>query len=148
MACRSIEKAEAAAEDIRKKYANEKSTGEIVIIKLDLSSLNSVRCCADHLNRSENRIDLLINNAAVLGCPKTITEDGFEMHFETNHLGHFLLTLLLLPKMIKSAPARVINVSSITHLGNTFINTCNSICKNILSLLDSRLQLQLDTIHV
>lgn len=118
MACRSIEKAEAAAEDIRNESAKVQNTGEILIVKLDLSSLKSVRSCADHLNRSETRIDLLINNAAVCSCPKTITEDGFEMQFGTNHLGHFLFTLLLLPKIIKSAPSRVVNVSSVTHIGN------------------------------
>src|SRR5581483_4651517 len=59
--------------------------------------------------------DFLINNAGVAGCPKRTTSDGFELHFGTNHLGHFALTLLLLDKLKSSHQARVINVSALGH---------------------------------
>jgi retinol dehydrogenase 12 len=76
---------------------------------------------------SENKTDLqtlIIVIAAGVICPQQITEDGLEMQFQTNHLGHFLLTLLLLPRLKISAPARIINVSSIGHLGNYKKNPC------------------------
>lgn len=115
MACRDTKKAEAAASDIREQCKNEPNTGQILVTQLDLSSLNSVRNCAKNLLQSEDRINLLINNAGVMMPPKGQTEDGFETQFGTNHLGHFLLTMLLLPKIIKSTPARIVNVSSLAH---------------------------------
>lgn len=128
MACRNIEKAEAAAKDIREQCTNEPNTGQIVVTQLDLMSLNSVRNCAQHLLQSEERINLLINNAGVMMCPEGKTEDGFEIQFGTNHLGHFLLTMLLLPKIIKSAPSRIVNVSSLAH-------TCNIIIYTLISTI-------------
>lgn len=119
MACRNVNKAKEAADDIKKECQNVANTGEIVITELDLSSLKSVRTCAEHLNKTENNISLLINNAGVSLCPQTKTEDGYELQFATNHLGHYLLTLLLLPKIIKSAPSRIVNVSALAHAGKS-----------------------------
>lgn len=62
-----------------------------------------------------SQINILVNNAGVMMCPLSQTEDGFEMHFGTNHLGHFLLTMLLLPRIKKSTPARIVTVSSRAH---------------------------------
>ncbi|KAF2884585.1 hypothetical protein ILUMI_21588 [Ignelater luminosus] len=115
MACRNVEKAEEAAEDIKKECEGLQNLGTIVVIKLDLSSLKSIRECAEHLLETEQHIDILVNNAGVMFCPESRTEDGFEMQIGTNHLGHFLFTLLLLPRIIKSAPARIVNVSSVGH---------------------------------
>ncbi|KAF2884586.1 hypothetical protein ILUMI_21589 [Ignelater luminosus] len=115
MACRNLEKAKEAAEDIKKECEGLQNLGTIVVIKLDLSSLKSIRDCAEHLLETEQHIDILVNNAGVMFCPESRTEDGFEMQIGTNHLGHFLFTLLLLPRMIKSAPARIVNVSSVGH---------------------------------
>ncbi|XP_041843705.1 retinol dehydrogenase 13 [Melanotaenia boesemani] len=113
MACRDLIQAEKAAEDIRRSTGN----GNVVIRHLDLASIYSVTQFAKDILDSEDRLDILINNAGVMMCPKWLTEDGFETQLGVNHLGHFLLTNLLLPILISSAPSRVVNVSSIAHHG-------------------------------
>lgn len=95
--CRSLEKAEEAARDIETDTGN-----KVEVVKLDLASLKSVRECASHLLETLDVIDILINNAGIMTCPEWKTEDGFDMQFGTNHLGHFLLTELLLPLIRKS----------------------------------------------
>ena len=82
---------------------------------LDLASFASIRSAAAELLAQRPRIDVLINNAGVYLSERRLTADGFEMTFGTNHLGHFLLTNLLLDRLRASAPARVVNVSSIGH---------------------------------
>ncbi|XP_011148528.1 retinol dehydrogenase 11 [Harpegnathos saltator] len=124
LACRDVQKAKNAVEDLktnppskpdRKQF--EGDPGELVIYSLNLCSLKSVKECAKNLLTNEPAIHLLINNAGLMFCPFEKTEDGFETHLQTNHLGHFLLTLLLLPKMISSGPdCRIVNVSSRIHL--------------------------------
>uniref|UniRef100_A0A8C6L5M9 Si:dkey-23o4.6 n=1 Tax=Nothobranchius furzeri TaxID=105023 RepID=A0A8C6L5M9_NOTFU len=113
MACRDLVRAEQAAEKIRRSTGN----GNVVIRHLDLASIYSVTQFAKDFQDSEDRLDVLINNAGVMMCPRKITEDGFETQMAVNHLGHFLLTNLLLPMLRSSAPSRVINVSSIAHQG-------------------------------
>uniref|UniRef100_A0A1B6EAX4 Retinol dehydrogenase 13 n=1 Tax=Clastoptera arizonana TaxID=38151 RepID=A0A1B6EAX4_9HEMI len=117
MACRDINKTEDAAKEIKETVlpSDDSKVGEVIIHKLDLSSLASVRECAKKILDTEPNIHLLINNAGVMACPKSTTDDGFEMQFGVNHLGHFLFTSLLLPRIIKSSPARIINVSSRAH---------------------------------
>ncbi|XP_058801301.1 retinol dehydrogenase 11-like [Phymastichus coffea] len=123
LACRNLDKANEAAEEIKKvppsrpeREQFQGEPGEVVVCKLNLASLASVRECAKELANSESQIHLLINNAGVMMCPQEKTEDGYEMQFQSNHLGHFLLTLLLLPKIKASAPGcRIINVSSLAH---------------------------------
>jgi len=82
---------------------------------LDLSSLNSVRECAQKLKEELTKIDLLVNNAGVMACPLSRTAAGHELQFGTNHLGPFLLTLELLPLIRKSDYARIVTVSSMAH---------------------------------
>lgn len=84
-------------------------------IVCDLASLASVRACADEAAKRFDRIDILINNAGVMACPLGHTEDGFEMQFGTNHLGHFLLTNLLMPLVMAGADKRIVNLSSRAH---------------------------------
>ena len=112
LACRDLQKAEAALKEIVKKSGNE----NIVAKHLDLASLESVRDFAQDINKNEPRLDILINNAGVMAVQTlTKTQDGFETQMGVNHLGHFLLTNLLLDLLKKSAPSRVIVVSSLAH---------------------------------
>ncbi|XP_061602522.1 retinol dehydrogenase 13 [Cololabis saira] len=111
LACRDLTRARIAADEIRQKSGN----GNVVVKKLDLASLQSVRDLARDVQETESRLDILINNAGIMMCPKWETEDGFEMQFGVNHLGHFLLTSCLLDLLKKSAPSRVVIVSSLAH---------------------------------
>src|ERR1700691_1093446 len=85
---------------------------------LDLARLASIRAFAAKMVANGQPLDLLINNAGVMDLPtRRLTEDGFEMQFGTNHLGHFALTALLLPLLRKAQAPRVVNVSSLAHRG-------------------------------
>uniref|UniRef100_A0A3B4T836 Retinol dehydrogenase 13 n=1 Tax=Seriola dumerili TaxID=41447 RepID=A0A3B4T836_SERDU len=108
MGCRDMEKCEAAAKEIRGKTLNP----HVYARHLDLASMKSIREFAE----SEQRVDVLVNNAGVMRCPAWRTEDGFDMQFGVNYLGHFLLTNLLLDKLKESAPSRVINLASLAHI--------------------------------
>jgi len=107
--CRDLAKAEVARAEIE-----EATNAKVFLHELDLSSQESVRECAQKLVASLTRIDVLINNAGVMACPERRTSEGFEMQFATNHLGHFLLTNLLLP-LLRSSNARVVVLSSLAH---------------------------------
>lgn len=111
LACRDVNKARATAEEIRRE------TGvRPLCMRLDLCSFASIRQFASQVVAQEERLDVLINNAGVLSPPRrTETEDGYEITFQTNYLGHFLLTNLLLGLLKKSSPSRIINVGSIAH---------------------------------
>ncbi|KAA0092724.1 SDR family NAD(P)-dependent oxidoreductase [Mycolicibacterium sp. P1-18] len=99
VAVRNVEKGRAAAAGMR---------GEVDVRKLDLQDLSSVRAFAD----SVESVDVLVNNAGIMAVPYAQTVDGFESQIGTNHLGHFALTNLLLPKITD----RVVTVSSMLHL--------------------------------
>ncbi|XP_048778378.2 retinol dehydrogenase 12-like [Ostrea edulis] len=118
LACRDRCRGERALSDVIRKSGSK----QVVLKMLDLASLESVRKFAQDINENEPRLDILINNAGVMMCPLGRTAEGFEMQLGTNHLGHFLLTNLLLDKMKKSAPARIVNVSSYSH---TYTNKIN-----------------------
>ncbi|XP_065206354.1 retinol dehydrogenase 12-like isoform X2 [Planococcus citri] len=117
IACRDLDKAAKAVDEIKQSVSSvdKKLLGELIIKQLDLSSLSSVKRCAKDILQSEQRIDILVNNAGVMMCPKNKTEDGIELQFGTNHLGHFLFTCLLLPRIRHSTPARIVIVSSLAH---------------------------------
>ncbi|KAF3853469.1 hypothetical protein F7725_014157 [Dissostichus mawsoni] len=112
MGCRDMEKCETAAKEIRGNTLNP----HVYACQLDLASMKSIREFAEKIKQKEQRVDVLINNAGVMRCPEGKTEDGFDMQFGVNHLGHFLLTNLLLDKLKESAPSRVINLSSLAHI--------------------------------
>lgn len=80
--------------------------------ELDLASLDSVRACAEGIAAEHDRIDVLVNNAGVMGIPEQTTADGFEMQLGVNHLGHFVLTRRLLPGLLNAPAGRVVSVTS------------------------------------
>ncbi|RDD37269.1 Retinol dehydrogenase 11 [Trichoplax sp. H2] len=111
-ACRSKSRGEAAVEDIK----NISGNNNVVLKMLDLGSLNSIRQFAKDINAKEERLDVLINNAGLAGpFYRDTTEDGFERMMGVNHLGHFLLTNLLLDLLKKSQPSRIVVVTSEAH---------------------------------
>ncbi|KAK2532226.1 hypothetical protein Q9233_005242 [Columba guinea] len=111
VACRDTVKAEAAASEIRAETGNQ----QVIVKKLDLADTKSIREFAEQFLAEEKELHILINNAGVMLCPYSKTADGFETHLGVNHLGHFLLTFLLLERLKQSAPARIVNVSSLAH---------------------------------
>jgi NAD(P)-dependent dehydrogenase (short-subunit alcohol dehydrogenase family) len=88
---------------------------DLTIVKLDLGSLDSVKAAAEEMLGAHETIDLLVNNAGVMGIPEGRTADGFEMQFGVDHLGHFALTARLLPALLKAPAARVVTVTSTAH---------------------------------
>ncbi|XP_033208646.1 retinol dehydrogenase 13-like isoform X2 [Belonocnema kinseyi] len=100
-----------------KKEIVEKSGNENIVAKhLDLASFKSVRKFAKDVLETENRLDVLVNNAGVNCIVNPKTEDGIPMGLQVNHYGHFLLTNLLIGLLKKSAPSRIIHISSSAHL--------------------------------
>lgn len=111
IACRDVGKGEVAATKIRLATGND----HVDVSALELADLESVRAFAARFLSHHTHLDLLINNAGVMACPLTRTAAGWEMQLATNHIGHFLLTNLLMDALANSAPARVVNLSSVGH---------------------------------
>ncbi|HUL98283.1 MAG TPA: SDR family NAD(P)-dependent oxidoreductase [Mycobacterium sp.] len=111
LAVRNLDKGKDAAEQISTAIPG----ASVAVQQLDLSSLDSIRAAANELRSSHDAIDLLINNAGVMYTDKITTEDGFELQFGTNHLGHFALTGLLLDRLLTVPGSRVVTVSSQGH---------------------------------
>jgi retinol dehydrogenase 12 len=88
---------------------------KVHLMELDLASIQSIRKFSKQFHEREDKLDILVNNAGVMACPRSLTEDGFEMQIGVNHLGHFLLTNLLLDLLKAGAPSRVVVVSSEAH---------------------------------
>ncbi len=110
LACRGKERAEAAMARIKQATPG----ADLAFLPLDQADLASVRAAAE-LAAKEPRIDVLINNAAVMNPPLTRTKQGFELQFGVNHLGCFALTGLLLPKLTETAGSRMVVTGSIAH---------------------------------
>jgi retinol dehydrogenase 12 len=118
LACRSAMAGEAAVARI--KAATGAAT--VWLLPLDLASLSSVRAAAAAFLALDEPLHVLLNNAGI-GGQRGLTDDGFELHFGVNHLGHFALTALLLDRLTASGPgARIVNVSSDAHFGATGID--------------------------
>ena len=111
MAARNPQKAAAAADDIRGSYPD----ASLEIVSLDLGSQAATKTAADEIASTHPEIDLLINNAGVMGIPRTLTADGHEMQFGTNHLGHWTFTARLLPALRAAGGSRVVTVTSTAH---------------------------------
>ncbi|KAL9103992.1 MAG: hypothetical protein Q9163_001012 [Psora crenata] len=117
LAARTPSKAEAAIEKIKSEVAH----ANITFLELDLASLASVKSAADRFTAAEPRLHVLLNNAGIMALPPALTQDGYEIQFGTNHLGHALLTKLLLPTLQRTAASgdpnadndvRIVHVSS------------------------------------
>jgi NAD(P)-dependent dehydrogenase (short-subunit alcohol dehydrogenase family) len=111
MAARNQEKAAAALDDIRAGVP----AASLEVVALDLGSQESVRRAAGQILGAHDRVDLLVNNAGVMGIPERRTVDGFEMQFGVDHLGHWTLTALLLPALLRGERARIVTVTSTAH---------------------------------
>ncbi len=113
--CRDQGRGEEALKDIKEKSKNDK----VELLLADLSSQQEIHKLAEQFKSKYDRLDVLVNNAGVIFGERKLTVDGIENTFALNHLGYFLLTNLLLDLLKKSAPSRIINVSSEGHrMGN------------------------------
>lgn len=114
MACRDKARAMQAMDAIRAEVPDARLSFQA----LDLASLDKVRACAAALAAAHPRIDLLVNNAGVMFLPYALSADGFEIQMACNHLGHFLLTGMLLPQLAQAAAPRIVTMSSgFNHYG-------------------------------
>ena len=110
LVCRSASKAAQVQAELQRDYA-----AQVDLVIADFASLSAVRQAAQTILARCPRIDVLINNAGLHNTHRRLTEDGLEMVFCVNHLASFLLTRLLLPRLLESAPARIIQVNSQGH---------------------------------
>jgi NAD(P)-dependent dehydrogenase (short-subunit alcohol dehydrogenase family) len=111
MAARNQQRATEAMEEIRGGVPDARLT----LVELDLGSLDSVQRAAERILSEHGTIDLLVNNAGVMGIPERRTIDGFEMQFGVDHLGHYALTARLLPALLGASASRVVTVTSTAH---------------------------------
>ncbi|XP_020679605.1 short-chain dehydrogenase TIC 32, chloroplastic isoform X1 [Dendrobium catenatum] len=105
---------------VKESLLEQNPSAKLHVMEMDLSSLDSVETFARSFISTNKRLNILIDNAGIMACPFQLSRDGIEMQFATNHLGHFLLTKLLLEKMKSTAKetgvqGRIINVSSSAH---------------------------------
>ncbi len=121
MAARNQEKAAEAEAGIRSGSPG----ASLEIVELDLGSLASVSEAAGKVLAGHDSIDLLVNNAGVMGIPERKTMDGFEMQLGVDHLGHFALTALLMPALLRADAARIVTVTSTAHHMGRAVNPGN-----------------------
>ncbi|RMX67809.1 hypothetical protein KXD40_000646 [Peronospora effusa] len=117
LACRNEGRGIEAQTKLRQVLSTTPDAGNVYFKILDVSDLGSVQKFSDEFKEKHDRLDLLINNAGVMAVPYAKTVDGYERQFATNHLGHFALVAHLFPLLKQSTASRVVNVSSLAHLG-------------------------------
>ena len=111
LACRDIEKGNTARDQVHHSVPD----ALIEVVRLDLASMDSIRQFAGAFKANHDQLHILVNNAGVMATPRYTTADGFELQFGTNHLGHFVLTGLLLDVLLKTHLSRVVTVSSLAE---------------------------------
>jgi NAD(P)-dependent dehydrogenase (short-subunit alcohol dehydrogenase family) len=122
MLCRDKKRGEESLGEVRVQSGNRR----VELMLCDLSSIKSIESFAEEFLRKYVRLDVLVNNAGTLKSCRCETQDGIELQFGVNHLGAFILTHRLLPLLTRSAPSRVINVSSVAHRwGHIHFNDIN-----------------------
>ncbi|KAM7263725.1 hypothetical protein ACFE04_001408 [Oxalis oulophora] len=117
IAARNVE----AANEAKRMIVGEYKAARVDVLKLDLCSIKSIKAFADYFLSLNLPLNVLINNAGIMFCPFQLSDDGIEVQFATNHVGHFLLTNLLLEKMKETTKAtgiegRIVNLASIAHI--------------------------------
>ena len=117
MACRNLSKAKAAKDKIEEQVPE----ADLEVMEIDLSNLRSIRKFAQEFQEKHDQLAVLINNAGVMMTPYMETDEGFELQFVSNHLGHFLLTGLLLPNLLKAPKSRIVSLSSLIHKNGKII---------------------------
>ncbi|MFR9751809.1 oxidoreductase [Nocardia sp. 004] len=121
MAVRNQQKASAAVDEIRRTAPD----ASLELVASDLASQASVHAAAERILGAHQRIDMLINNAGVMAISETKTVDGFEMQFGVDHLGHWTLTALLMPALLRTEGARVVTVTSTAHHAGRAVDPAN-----------------------
>ena len=116
MVSRDSERGKAALSDVRRRSGG---SNNVHLMLADLASLQAVRSLAAEFRERHQQLHVLVNNAGAYNAKRLLSEDGHELTFAANHLAHFLLTNLLLDLLKTSAPSRIVNVSSRSHLGAT-----------------------------
>lgn len=111
LACRNADRAAGAVAELRRRGV----PGELDTVALDLADLGSVQACAEELAGRFERLDVLVNNAGGIWSSRQVTAQGIEQTFGVNHLGPFLLTRLLVPRILAGAPSRIVNLTSVGH---------------------------------
>jgi NAD(P)-dependent dehydrogenase (short-subunit alcohol dehydrogenase family) len=109
--CRDLAKGQKQADAIRREHPK----ARVDVAALDLLSEQSVRSFADAFRARHKQLSILVNNAGVMACPLARTAQGWELQLATNHLGHFLLSRLLMPSLTAGTPSRVVALSSAAH---------------------------------
>ena len=121
MAARDQTKARTAEATVRERHPS----ASVEVVPLDLADLAAVRSAAERILAGHDHVDLLVNNAGLMAMPERHTADDFEMQFGVNHLGHFALTALLLPALLRAPAARVVTVTSVARFDGRPVDPAN-----------------------